>query len=68
MSPTNHVSYMPLAELQCMIGLTGIIHVVSESVSSFAVIVMNNYLFMILFDSKSSTYLELTNFMADQIW
>jgi hypothetical protein len=56
---------MPLVELQRIIGLNGINHVTSVSVSSFTVIVMNNYLLMILFDSKSSTYLELSNFMAE---
>jgi len=55
---------MPLVELQRMICLNGINHVVPLSVSSFVVIVMNNYLLIILFDSKSSTYLELTNFMV----
>jgi len=56
---------MPLAELQRMTGLNAINHVVLVSVSSLAVIVMNNYLHMILFDSKSSTYLEFTNFMVE---
>jgi len=56
---------MPLIELQRMIGLNGINHVTSVSVSSFAVIVTNIYLLMILSGSKSSTYLELSNFMVE---
>ena len=38
---------MPLVELQRMIGVNGINHVASVSVSSFAVIVVNNCLLMI---------------------
>jgi hypothetical protein len=56
---------MPLAELQRMIDLNAINHVVLVSVSSLALIVMNNYLLMILFDSKSSSHLELINFMVE---